>query len=175
MADLPYRSPWRRRLCAGRPAHLRQSQRRRDLKVPLERGGPWTIARIYQLFPRLEERKLNRGRQLSGGEQEMLSIARRATLGSEDSEVDSRRTFARWLGAPLIVREMFRHRTADEDRGYFGPPWSNRMRADEPGNRRRRLCAGRRDRRLFRVGQGTCRRRRRGSGRSPAPALRNGR
>ena len=30
-----------------------------NLKVPLERGGPWTIARIYQLFPRLEERKLN--------------------------------------------------------------------------------------------------------------------
>src|SRR6202035_5313716 len=31
-----------------------------NLKVPLQRGGPWTVARIYQLFPRLEERKLNR-------------------------------------------------------------------------------------------------------------------
>src|SRR6201999_3953064 len=46
------------------------------LKVPLERPGPWNIERIYQLFPRLAERKQNRGRQLSGGEQEMLSIAR---------------------------------------------------------------------------------------------------
>src|SRR5580704_8589008 len=51
-----------------------------NLKVPLERGGPWTIPRIYQLFPRLEERKDNRGRQLSGGEQEMLSIARALLL-----------------------------------------------------------------------------------------------
>jgi len=35
-----------------------------NLKVPLERGGPWTIERIYKLFPRLAERKQNRGRQL---------------------------------------------------------------------------------------------------------------
>jgi len=51
-----------------------------NLRVPLERGGPWTIPRIYQLFPRLEERKLNRGRQLSGGEREMLSIGRALLL-----------------------------------------------------------------------------------------------
>ena len=42
---------------------------------------PWTIAlNSHQLFPRLAERKLNRGRQLSGGEQEMLSIARALLL-----------------------------------------------------------------------------------------------
>src|SRR5580698_11509711 len=51
-----------------------------NLKVPLERAGPWTIERVYQLFPRLQERKQNRGRQLSGGEQEMLSIARALLL-----------------------------------------------------------------------------------------------
>src|SRR6202023_3107132 len=51
-----------------------------NLLVPIERGGPWTIERIYKLFPRLEERKLNRGRQLSGGEQEMLSIGRALLL-----------------------------------------------------------------------------------------------
>src|SRR6202044_568087 len=51
-----------------------------NLMVPLERAGPWTIARIYQLFPRLAERRQNRGRQLSGGEQEMLSIARALLL-----------------------------------------------------------------------------------------------
>ena len=54
-----------------------------NLKVPLERGGPWTIARIYQLFPRLEERKLNRVRLLSGGEQEMQSIARALLLNTK--------------------------------------------------------------------------------------------
>jgi branched-chain amino acid transport system ATP-binding protein len=46
-----------------------------NLKVPRERPGPWTIERIYRLFPRLGERRNNRGRQLSGGEQEMLSMA----------------------------------------------------------------------------------------------------
>src|SRR5579871_423290 len=37
-----------------------------NLKVPLERGGPWTVQRVYGLFPRLHERRHNRGRQLSG-------------------------------------------------------------------------------------------------------------
>src|SRR6202022_225195 len=49
-----------------------------NLKVPLERPGPWTIQRIYELFPRLAMRKSNKGRQLSGGEQEMLSIDRKS-------------------------------------------------------------------------------------------------
>src|ERR1700683_912774 len=43
-----------------------------NLKVPLEREGPWTIERIYELFPRLEERKSNRGGQLSAGGQGMM-------------------------------------------------------------------------------------------------------
>jgi branched-chain amino acid transport system ATP-binding protein len=40
------------------------------------RPGPWTHARVFELFPRLEERLDNMGNQLSGGEQQMLSIAR---------------------------------------------------------------------------------------------------
>jgi branched-chain amino acid transport system ATP-binding protein len=75
-----------------------------NLKVPLERAGPWTIARIYQLFPRLEERKQNRGRQLSGGEQEMLSIARALLLNPRLLILDEP---SQGL-APLIVREVFR-------------------------------------------------------------------
>jgi branched-chain amino acid transport system ATP-binding protein len=75
-----------------------------NLKVPLEREGPWTIARIYQLFPRLEERKDNRGRQLSGGEQEMLSIARALLLNPKLLILDEP---SQGL-APLIVREVFR-------------------------------------------------------------------
>jgi branched-chain amino acid transport system ATP-binding protein len=40
------------------------------------RPGDWTVARIWDLFPRLAERRQNRGNQLSGGEQQMLAIAR---------------------------------------------------------------------------------------------------
>src|SRR5690606_36032789 len=40
------------------------------------RSGAWTIDRIYSTFPRLAERKTNGGGQLSGGEQQMLAIAR---------------------------------------------------------------------------------------------------
>jgi branched-chain amino acid transport system ATP-binding protein len=38
--------------------------------------GQWTIPRIYELMPRLAERRTNRGDQLSGGEQQMLAIGR---------------------------------------------------------------------------------------------------
>ena len=38
--------------------------------------GHWSLPRIYQLFPRLAERRRNLGNQLSGGEQQMLAIAR---------------------------------------------------------------------------------------------------
>jgi branched-chain amino acid transport system ATP-binding protein len=40
------------------------------------RPGRWTLAKIYELFPRLAERRSNLGNQLSGGEQQMLAIAR---------------------------------------------------------------------------------------------------
>ncbi|HEX3405329.1 MAG TPA: ABC transporter ATP-binding protein [Acetobacteraceae bacterium] len=75
-----------------------------NLLVPMERPGPWTIPRIYQLFPRLAERKQNRGRQLSGGEQEMLSIARALLLNPRLLILDEP---SQGL-APLIVREVFR-------------------------------------------------------------------
>jgi len=75
-----------------------------NLRVPLERPGPWTIARIYELFPRLAERRTNRGRQLSGGEQEMLSIARALLLNPRLLILDEP---SQGL-APLIVRDVFR-------------------------------------------------------------------
>ena len=40
------------------------------------RNGPWLLPRVYELFPRLAERRRNLGNQLSGGEQQMLAIAR---------------------------------------------------------------------------------------------------
>jgi uncharacterized protein (UPF0261 family)/ABC-type branched-subunit amino acid transport system ATPase component len=48
--------------------HLRLALRKRQ--------GPWTIERVYQVFPRLAERKRNGGAELSGGEQQMLAISR---------------------------------------------------------------------------------------------------
>ena len=48
---------------------------RENLEVAA-RSGHWTLARVFQLFPRLRERLDNMGNQLSGGEQQMLSIAR---------------------------------------------------------------------------------------------------
>ena len=41
-----------------------------------KQADPWTPARVYALFPRLQERKRNLGNQLSGGEQQMLAIGR---------------------------------------------------------------------------------------------------
>ena len=43
-------------------------------------GGRWTVGRVYELFPRLAERKRNGGAQLSGGEQQMLAIGRALLL-----------------------------------------------------------------------------------------------
>ena len=51
-----------------------------NLRVADQRGA-WTRARVYELFPRLAERRGNLGAQLSGGEQQMLSIGR-ALMGS---------------------------------------------------------------------------------------------
>jgi len=74
-----------------------------NLKVPRERPGPWTIARIYELFPRLSERRTSKGRHLSGGEQEMLSISRALLLNPKLLLLDEP---SQGL-APLIVQDVF--------------------------------------------------------------------
>jgi len=64
--------------------------------------GRWTIERVYELFPRLEERKDSKGGHLSGGEQQMLTVVRtlmgnpRAILVDEPTEGL----------APLIAKEV---------------------------------------------------------------------
>ena len=75
-----------------------------NLMVPVERPGPWTIPRIFELFPRLAQRKANKGSQLSGGEQEMLSISRALLLNPKFLMLDEP---SQGL-APLIVAEVFR-------------------------------------------------------------------
>jgi branched-chain amino acid transport system ATP-binding protein len=74
-----------------------------NLQVPLVRAGPWDPARVFTLFPRLGERRNNRGRQLSGGEQEMLAIGRALILNPRLLILDEP---SQGL-APLIVREVF--------------------------------------------------------------------
>jgi branched-chain amino acid transport system ATP-binding protein len=84
-----------------------------NLKVSLERSGTWTIQRIYELFPRLAERKHSRGRQLSGGEQEMLSIGRALLLNPKLLILDEP---SQGL-APIVVREVFRIVSRMRDEG----------------------------------------------------------
>lgn len=53
-----------------------------NLKIAAPRSGTrnWSVERVYELMPRLAERRRNRGDQLSGGEQQMLAIARALLL-----------------------------------------------------------------------------------------------
>ena len=54
----------------------------RNLQIAVHRrsSGPWTVERVYELLPQLAARRRHRGDQLSGGEQQMLAIARALLL-----------------------------------------------------------------------------------------------
>jgi branched-chain amino acid transport system ATP-binding protein len=65
---------------------------------------PWTLDRVYEIFPRLKDRGKNKGNLLSGGEQQMLTIARALMTNPDLIMLDEPSEGL----APIVVQEVYR-------------------------------------------------------------------
>jgi branched-chain amino acid transport system ATP-binding protein len=78
-----------------------------NLKMAARTGGkadPWTLDKVFEVFPKLAERRKNKGNLLSGGEQQMLTIAR-ALMTNPDLLLFDEPSEGL---APVVVQEVFR-------------------------------------------------------------------
>ncbi len=69
-----------------------------------DKQDPWTLEKVFETFPRLKERSKNKGNLLSGGEQQMLTIARALMTNPDLIMLDEPSEGL----APIVVQEVYR-------------------------------------------------------------------